>query len=238
MDYTDFLKKQEPAEPIEVESVSPEAEAVEAEEIVAEENLDVQKAVVEELAAEKVAMELKLDELSKKIAELEAEKSALIEANKKLEEEKLIIKNAANDSVKVEAENAKLKEENANLSAALVANTESTTSSQIALLDRNLELPDRFVGETREHVLSAIKVALEEARINGRVRRAQILEGVLVVNESTGEIEKRRAVLEKLFADHQNILDGEVLSKLQEAGVPHKSGETYLLPSEILTRTY
>lgn len=238
MDYTDFLKKPESVEPTQVESAPSEAEAVETEEIVAEENIDVQKAVVEELAAEKVAMELKLDELNKKIAELEAEKAALIEANKKLEDEKLVIKNAANNSVKIEAENAKLKEENAKLSDALVANTESTTSNQIALLDRNLELPDRFLGETREHVINAIKVALEEARANGRIRRAQILEGVLVVNESTDEIEKRRAALEKFFADHQNIIDGEVLAKLQESGIPHKNGETYLLPSEILTRTY
>lgn len=236
MDYTDFLKKPEITEP--VESVSPEAEAVEAEEIVAEENLDVQKAVVEELAAEKVAMELKLDELNKKIAELEAEKAMLIEANKKLEEEKLVIKNAANNSVKIEAENQKLKEENEKLTAALVANTETTTSSQIALLDRNLEVPDRFFGETREHVINAIKVALEEARTNGRIRRAQLLEAVLVVNSSSGEVDKKRTALENFFLSHQNVLDGEVLAKLKEYGIHHKDGETYLLPSEILTRTY
>lgn len=233
MDYTDFLKKSEPTE-----AEKPTSDTEAAAEIVADENIDVQKAVVEELAAEKVAMELKIEDLVKKIAELEAEKTSLVEANKKLEEEKLIIKNAANDTIKKEAENVKLKEENAALVSALAANTESNTSSQIALLDRNLELPDRFIGETREHVINAVKVALEEARENGRIRRAQLLEGVLVANESTGEIEKKRASLEKFFADHQNIFDGEVIAKLKEYGIAHKDGETYLLPSEVIKRTY
>lgn len=235
MDYTDFLKKPEPIpEEAEVEAEVEETET----EIVAEENIDVQKAVVEELAAEKVAMELKIEELTKKVAELEAEKGALVEANKKLEEEKLVIKNAANEYVMVSVENTKLKEENAKLTAALVANTESTTSSQIALLDRNVEVPDRFVGETRSHVINAIKVALEEARANNRVRRAQLLEAVLAVNEASDEVEAKRVALENFFANHRNVLDGEVLAKLKEYGIHHKDGETYLLPSEILTRTY
>ena len=41
----------------------------------------------------------------------------------------------------------------------LLKNSEKEASNQVSLLDRNVELSDRFVGETREQVLEVIKEA-------------------------------------------------------------------------------
>jgi hypothetical protein len=183
--------------------------------------LDVQKAVVESLAAEKI-------ECDERISSLEKENEALKKANEEL--------NAANALLKeklsvCEAELGKVGE-------ILSVNSETEGSNKIALLDRNVDLPDRFIGETREQVLEVIKEARDQAEASGRIRKAQVLEAVLVVNESTGELAKKRAALEKFFTDNGNIISGPVLAELERCGISHKKGEEYLLPSEIILRTY
>jgi hypothetical protein len=183
--------------------------------------LDVQKAVVESLAAEKI-------ECDERISSLEKENEALKKANEEL--------NAANALLKeklsaCEAELGKVGE-------ILSVNSETEGSNKIALLDRNVDLPDRFIGETREQVLEVIKEARDQAEASGRIRKAQVLEAVLVVNESTGELAKKRAALEKFFSDNGNIISGPVLAELERCGISHKKGEEYLLPSEIILRTY
>ena len=49
---------------------------------------------------------------------------------------------------------------------------------------------------------------------------------------------KRRQALQKLFNDNGNILTGLVIEQLEKDGISHKNGETYLLPVEIIKRTY
>ena len=120
----------------------------------------------------------------------------------------------------------------------LLKNSEKEASNQVSLLDRNVELSDRFVGETREQVLEVIKEARDKAEEEGRIRRAQILEGVLVANESTGELAKKRAALEKFFNENGNIINGTVIAELNRCGISYKNGEEYLLASEIIRRTY
>ena len=115
---------------------------------------------------------------------------------------------------------------------------QSRNPNALALLDRDIELSDRFPGETRDHVIEAVKEARDRAEAEGRVRRAQLLEGVLVANESSGNLAKKRAALEKFFNDNGNILSGPVLEELAKYNIAHKNGEEYLLPSEILTRMY
>ena len=83
-------------------------------------------------------------------------------------------------------------------------------------------------------IMKNYKIYLSE----GRVRRAQLLEGVLVANEPNGTLSKKRAELEKLFNDNANIVTGTVMAELQKLGIPHKHGEEYLLPAEIVKRTY
>ena len=204
------------------------AEETEEEHVPAE--LDVQKAVVEELAVDKAKLEEKVDDLQKKLQTLEMAAAAEQELRK------------SNEVLKAELDAAKV--QIAELQTKLAAEQErhfdeqSRNPNALALLDREVELPDRFPGETRDHVLEVVREARDKAEADGRIRRAQLLEGVLVANEPSGNLAKKRAALEKFFNENGNILSGPVLEELSKYGIPHKNGEEYLLPSEILTRMY
>ena len=183
--------------------------------------LDVQKAVVESLAADKAMQD-------EQIATLHREKESLISEIETLkgrisEKEGMI---------------AKLNEKLAKMDDVLVANSETALSNKVTLLDRETELPDRFEGETYDHVLEVIKEARDKCEAEGRIRRAQILEAVLVANEPTGNLVKRRADIEKLFEENNNILTGQVINELDKQGIPYKEGENYLLASEIIRKTF
>ena len=198
------------------------------------EELDVQKLVVADLAAEKTMLAEKLNNLL----------SEYLQLKKKSEddEKELSTKKAEVFSLKAEVEKAK-SEKNA-LEAQLAAlqakelDLQERNPNSLALLDRDVELPDRFPGETRDHVLEVIVEARATAEKEGRLRRAQILESVLVANEPNGTLAARRQALEKLFNENANIVNGPVLDELSRLDIPHKNGEQYLLPEEILRRTY
>lgn len=115
---------------------------------------------------------------------------------------------------------------------------ETDKPSQVSLLERAVELDERFPGETRDQVLEVIREARAAAERDGRVRRAQILESVLMANEPVGQLAKRRAELQKLFTDNANILTGPVIDALKKKGILYRNGEEYLLPDEILKRVY
>jgi len=182
--------------------------------------LDVQKAVVEELAAEKVKMESEIATLKDWLAKRENEVASLRLQLSKAEEELRSTK--AELSIRMDKE-FDLQERNPN---------------SLALLDRDVEIPDRFPGETRDHVLEVVKEAREKAEKEGRLRRAQILESVLVANEPNGNLAKRRAELETLFSQNGNLISGQVMSELDRLDISYKDGEKYLMPSEILKRVY
>lgn len=186
-----------------------------------EEEIEIQKAVVESLAADKVKIEEE--------ASLARERSAVLEREKAT----LAARIAA-----LEGEVASLKAELARSADRLARNEETPASSKVALLERNVDLDDRFEGETRDHVLEALREARDTAEKEGRNRRAQILEAVLLENAPVGELAARRAALEKLFAANGNIVNGEVMRQLTKLTIQYREGETYLLPSEILKRIY
>ena len=176
--------------------------------------LDVQKAVVESLAADKAEQDERIAALQK-------------------------------DNYALKTENATLKSQIAEMKAALekvgdvlAANSEGETSSKIALLERDPEIGDRFPGETRDHVLEVIKDAREAAEKDGRIRRAQLLESVLLANTPNGNLAEKREALKHFFAENGNILSGPVIDKLDKCGISYKKGEEYLLTEEILKRTY
>ena len=183
-------------------------------EVPAAEELDVQKAVVESLAADKAEQDERIIALQKENSRLKSQVSSL---QSSLEEAKSSL---------------------AKVGDVLAKNAETEASSKIALIDRDPELNDRFPGETRDHVLEVIREARDAAEKDGRIRRAQLLESVLVANEPIGNLAKKRAALEKFFADNANIMSGPVIVELEKCGISHKNGETYLLPGEILKRTY
>lgn len=184
-------------------------------------DLDVQKAVVESLAADKAEQDEQISDLNRKNENLKAEIDRL--------------KNELEQSVSKMNEMKKALD---NVGDILSRNAESTTSSQISLLDRDPDLNDRFPGETREQVLEVIREAREAAEKEGRIRRAQIMESVLVANEPTGSLAKKRQALTKFFSENGNILTGTVIEELQKCGITYKNGEDYLLPTEILKRIY
>ena len=222
-DMNEFIDKPEPPSPSPVaEAAAPTAPAEEE-----PPELDVQKAVVEELAAEKV-------ELHEQIAAREAELAARDAELAALKAQVAVLK----------SENAKLCAEAESLQARLDArlahelDQQERNPNSLALLDREVELPDRFPGETRDHVLEVVRAARDEAERDGRVRRAQILEAVLVANEPSGNLAARRAEVTKLFSENGNIVNGTVLARLQELEISHKNGEEYLLPSEIIKRAF
>ena len=87
-------------------------------------------------------------------------------------------------------------------------------------------------------MLEVVREARDKAEADGRLRRAQLLEGVLAANEPEGTLAKKRANLEKLFADNGNIVSGPVIAELEKIGISHMNGEDYLLPAEIIKRNY
>lgn len=191
------------------------------EEVPAAEELDVQKAVVESLAADKAEQDERIASLKSELAPLKSENDTL----------KSQISNLKSQIEEMKAALAKVGD-------VLAANAEGEASNKIALLDREPELDDRFPGETRDHVLEVIRDARDAAEKEGRLRRAQLLEGVLLANAPCGNLKKNRSELERFFSENGNILTGPVIAELEKRGLAYKKGEDYLLPGEILKRTY
>ena len=217
-----------------LDDAAPKAQPAEqpAEEVAEEEatvdSIDVQKAVVEALAADKAeqaetisALRAENAELKKSIDELKKSISELTD-RAELAKKQMLDQKAALEKV----------------GDVLATNADNGLSNKVALLDRDIDVPDRFTGETRDHVIEVVREARDKAEAEGRLRRAQVLEGVLAANEPEGTLAKKRANLEKLFADNGNIVSGPVIAELEKMGLSHKNGEDYLLPDEIVKRNY
>ena len=222
MNFEEFLDDEAPKAPANEEI------AEETSEEDAADSIDVQKAVVESLAADKAeqaetiaALRAENAELRKNILELKKEAAALVE--------------------RAEAVKRQMSEQKSALEKVgdvLAINADNGLSNKVSLLDRDIDVPDRFVGETRDHVIEVVREARDKAEAEGRLRRAQLLEGVLAANEPEGTLAKKRAALEKLFAENGSIVSGPVIEQLEKMGISHKNGEEYLLPAEIINRNY
>ena len=200
----------------------------EVEEENAADNIDVQKAVVEALAADKAEQAETISALRAENAEL---RKSIVELKKSISEL----------TDRMEAAKRQMLDQKAALEKVgdvLATNADNGLSNKVALLDRDIDVPDRFTGETRDHVIEVVREARDKAEAEGRLRRAQVLESVLAANEPEGMLAKKRANLEKLFADNGNIISGLVIEQLEKMGISHKNGEDYLLPVEIVKRNY
>ncbi len=224
MNYEDFIRPAEQEEEV-LEATEKNEENAEIEPSV---ELDVQKAVVESLAADKAEQDVEIERLRKENAALAAEKRALAA-------ERASLRASLSE---MESDVAKLKEEIVKVGDFLAKNSELPKPNQVTLLERNTDLEDRFEGETRDHVLEALKEARDRSEAEGRARRAQLLESVLVANEPCGTLERRRQALGKLFTDNQNVINGQVINELDKMNITYKVGENYLLVGEIMKRTY
>lgn len=222
MNFEEFLDDEAPKAPANEEI------AEETSEEDAADSIDVQKAVVESLAADKAeqaetiaALRAENAELRKNILELKKEAAALAEraeaVKRQMSEQKTALEKVGD---------------------VLAINADNGLSNKVSLLDRDIDVPDRFVGETRDHVIEVVREARDKAEAEGRLRRAQLLEGVLAANEPEGTLAKKRAALEKLFAENGSIVSGPVIEQLEKMGISHKNGDEYLLPAEIINRNY
>lgn len=216
MEISEFLNRQDE---------TPDTDDVQTEQ---PEEIDVQKAVVESLAADKAEQDEVIASLKARNASLQAEVDALSSQ---------LVKARA-ETAQANATLKKVNDELFGLGEVLVRNKERDAANQVALLERSVEIDDKFEGETRDHVLEAIRDARDAAEKDGRFRRAQVLESVLVANEPNGELVRRREELEKMFTENANVISGVVIERLQKMGLSHKNGEEYLLPSEIIARNY
>lgn len=227
MNFEEFIRPSQPPEQEAETMLEEEVDEVESE----PEELDVQKAVVESLAADKAAQD---EEISRLKADNESLRTRVSENLKLIAE--LESHKSQNEFLKSQI--SEMKSVLENVGDVLARNSEGEMSSKVALLERNIECEDRFPGETYDHVLEVLREARDKAEAEGRTRRAQLLESVLVANEPNGTLAKKRAELEKLFNDNANVISGVVISELEKLGISHKHGEEYLLPSEIIKRTY
>ena len=256
MNFEEFLKPSEPFD----------GEEAELEGSVEPDELDVQRTVVEALAAEKAELDEHLVTIREENEELKKTNEGLKKENESLKNEiedrqKQIealkglidglkkkgadnaekVRSAEDNIRKVEGlENtiAELRAALSNVGDVLSINSERQESNQVSLIDRNTEIGDRFPGETRDHVLEVLREARDADEKEGRLRRAQLLESVLVSNEPLGELAKKRAEIERLFSDNGNIINGVVIAGLEKIGISHKEGDKYLLASEIIKRNY
>ena len=188
----------------------------------------------ESLKAENEGLKAESNKLRSEMLTLSSEKSSL--------KMKLI---ETGDLTSLKNELAKLRVKCAEQLAALEKvgdvlskNSDTNLSNKVSLLDRDEEIPDRFPSETREHVLEILAEAYKKAEEEGCARRAQLLEGVLLINKPEGTLAEKRAQLEKIFEANGNIVSGPVIEELEKLGISHKNGDSYLLPSEIIKRTY
>ena len=227
MNFEEFLDDEPKASSAAIPVDEEPSESV-AEEIVAEDSIDVQKAVVEALAADKA-------EQAETIAALRAENAELRRNIVELKKSILELTDRAEVARRQMVEQRSALEK---VGDVLATNADNGLSNKVALLDRDIDIPDRFIGETRDHVLEVVREARDKAEAEGRLRRAQVLEGVLAANEPEGTLAKKRANLEKLFAYNGNIVSGPVIAELEKMGLSHKNGEDYLLPAEIIKRNY
>ena len=179
-----------------------------------EEELEVQKAVVESLAADTAEQQETINNLRKQIDVLQKEIYEL--------------------KIKIKEQNEAL----GKVGEILAKNIDTPSPTQITLLEREEKLSDRFEGESRDHVLEALKADMDIAEKEGRIRHAQIIESVLMANEPSGNLRKKREEIKKIFDDNENLINGPVIEKLQELGISHKNGDEYLLASEIIKRNY
>ena len=107
--------------------------------------------------------------------------------------------------------------------AAPVARVEPTKPPQ-GILVAPATAAEVFPGEVREQVVATLLDGLGTAERSGRERRAEILRYVLAANQSSGELERRRAELKQILKDAGYYNDPKPLERL---GLHLVSGRTH-----------
>ena len=196
--------------------VAPRGVAVADRPVAPEAALKTKDAALAAFAVEKAAHERRIAELEQQLAaEREAHEAAVRERDRLQGE-----CGRLQGELRKCGENAPVA---APVEAAPVARVEPTKPPQ-GILVAPATAAEVFPGEVREQVVATLLDGLGTAERSGRERRAEILRYVLAANQSSGELERRRAELRQILKDAGYYNDPKPLERL---GLRLISGRTH-----------
>lgn len=196
--------------------VAPRGVAVADRPVAPEAALKTKDAALAAFAVEKAAHERRIAELERQLAEEREAHIAAIRERDRLQGE----------CGRLQGELRKMGESTpvvAPVEAAPVARLEPTKPTQ-GILVAPATAAEVFPGEVREQVVATLLDGLGTAERSGRERRAEILRYVLAANQSSGELERRRAELRQILKDAGYYNDPKPLERL---GLRLISGRTH-----------
>ena len=196
--------------------VAPRGVAVADRPVAPEAALKVKDAALAAFAVEKAAHERRIAELERQLAEEREAHIAAIRERDRLQGEC----GRLQGELRKCGENAPVA---APVEAAPVARVEPTKPTQ-GILVAPATAAEVFPGEVREQVVATLLDGLGTAERSGRERRAEILRYVLAANQSSGELERRRAELRQILKDAGYYNDPKPLERL---GLRLISGRTH-----------
>ena len=196
--------------------VAPRGVAVADRPVAPEAALKTKDAALAAFAVEKAAHERRIAELERQLAEEREAHIAAIRERDRLQGEC----GRLQGELRKCGENAPVV---APVVAAPVARVEPTKPTQ-GILVAPATAAEVFPGEVREQVVATLLDGLGTAERSGRERRAEILRYVLAANQSSGELERRRAELRQILKDAGYYNDPKPLERL---GLRLISGRTH-----------
>ena len=196
--------------------VAPRGVAVADRSVAPEAALKTKDAALTAFAVEKAAHERRIAELERQLAEEREAHIAAIRERDRLQGEC----GRLQGELRKCGENAPVA---APVVAAPVARVEPTKPPQ-GILVAPATAAEVFPGEVREQVVATLLDGLGTAERSGRERRAEILRYVLAANQSSGELERRRAELRQILKDAGYYNDPKPLERL---GLRLISGRTH-----------
>ena len=196
--------------------VAPRGVAVADRQVAPEAALKTKDAALAAFAVEKAAHERRIAELERQLAEEREAHIAAIRERDRLQGEC----GRLQGELRKCGENAPVA---APVEAAPVARVEPTKPPQ-GILVAPATAAEVFPGEVREQVVATLLDGLGTAERSGRERRAEILRYVLAANQSSGELERRRAELRQILKNAGYYNDPKPLERL---GLRLISGRTH-----------
>ena len=196
--------------------VAPRGVAVADRPVAPEAALKTKDAALAAFAVEKAAHERRIAELERQLAEEREAHIAAIRERDRLQGEC----GRLQGELRKCGENAPVA---APVEAAPVARVEPTKPPQ-GILVAPATAAEVFPGEVREQVVATLLDGLGTAERSGRERRAEILRYVLAANQSSGELERRRAELRQILKNAGYYNDPKPLERL---GLRLISGRTH-----------
>ena len=178
--------------------------------------LKAKDAALAALAEEKAARDKRIAELERQLAEEREAHEAAIRECDRLQGEC----GRLQGELRKCGENAPVA---APVEAAPVVQSEPPKPTQ-GILVAPATVAEVFPGEVREQVVATLLDGLGTAERSGRERRAEILRYVLAANQSSGELERRRAELRQILKNAGYYNDPKPLERL---GLRLISGRTH-----------